>query len=312
MYLLLGIAFIYLLSFPAQAAEGARQGLLLWYRSVLPILFPFMLLCNMGLKTGLFQHLPHAVFRPLQLIFGCSFYGAVNIFLGFLCGFPMGAKITSDLYHQKRITSQEARWLYGFSNNLSPAFILSYLGVNQMRPSGLGGIFLLNILGASVLYGLITSIPVRKKENLSSQETDLISVSLRKDIFSLLDECINDSVYNIVKLGVYIMIFSIFSQAVTGIIPARNIPLLILASVIEVTKGISMICSHIGSFCIRYAAASALCSFGGLSALAQTVSIASMEPAHIRYYIKSRVIITLLCVLLSLFYLLLISIFRFF
>ena len=97
--------FFYLLAFPRPALESARRGLLLWYRSVVPVLFPFMLLGNFALRTGLIDPLTALFYRSLHLLFGCSQAGCFAVLSGFLCGFPVGAKITSDLAAQHLISA---------------------------------------------------------------------------------------------------------------------------------------------------------------------------------------------------------------
>ena len=91
---------LYLLLFPARALSDARAGLLLWYRSVLPVLFPFMLVCSILIRLDLLKRALPFLARPFHRLFGCSQYGAFAILGGFLCGFPMGAKITRDLQSQ--------------------------------------------------------------------------------------------------------------------------------------------------------------------------------------------------------------------
>ena len=71
--------FFYLLVFPLPALESARHGLLLWYHSVVPVLFPFMLLGNFALRTGLIYPLTALFYRPLHLLFGCSQAGCFAV-----------------------------------------------------------------------------------------------------------------------------------------------------------------------------------------------------------------------------------------
>ena len=50
--IVLCILLILLLLRPDCTTEGARYGLLLWYNSVVPALFPFMVLSNLIVHTG--------------------------------------------------------------------------------------------------------------------------------------------------------------------------------------------------------------------------------------------------------------------
>jgi sporulation integral membrane protein YlbJ len=310
------LSFLYLLCFPAQAQAGARAGLLLWYNSILPVLFPFMLVSGIFLNTGLADRVQRVLARPFHALFGCSGYGAFAIFTGFLCGFPMGAHMTSDLHRQGKISDRESRFLCGFVNNVSPVFILSYLAADQMKQPGWGILFLINILGAALLYGLLSSVRFRRESEytalqslphhtaqvpqggpsahaLPSQPTDIAGR------FAAIDTAINDSIQNILRLAAYIVLFSVISSALTPLADDQHPVLLFLISCIEITNGIRLIASSALPLFVRAFLATVLCASGGLCALMQTISVARMDRAAIKAYIKSRVMITLLSALLS-------------
>lgn len=302
--LLIPVIFLYVLIFPEAAAAGARTGLLLWYQSVIPVLFPFMLISSMFLQFGLLEHIPAVVTAPICHLFGCSPNGAFAVVSGFLCGFPMGAKITSDLEKSRKITAQEARFLYGFVNNLSPGFLISYLAIGQMNQKKAAPIFLINILGASILYGVLRSFRFRKiiSEQISARtvtDDSEYSPCAESNPFALLDRCIYDSMQNTLRLGGYIIFFSVLSQGLLLLPTAGELPLLFLISNMEVTSGIALLCNAGIPFPLRFLLVHALAAFGGLCAAAQTAGICGMKSHAFLEYIKSRVIITLLSVLLS-------------
>ncbi len=296
----LSLLLFYLLAFPAQALLNARDGLLLWYRSVLPVLFPFMLLSGLFIRFRLPERILPVLSRPFHFLFGCSSYGAFAILTGFFCGFPMGAKITCDLQRQGKISSEEAYFLYGFVNNLSPSFILSFIAADQMRQPSLGVLFLCSILGSAVLYGLLSA---KKMPRIPLQETNDQEPPAAcgiQDIFAQIDDCIYDTIRNTVRLGAYIVMFSLLLGAVSLLLPMNHPASLLFASCIEVSSGIHMIAQAPLPFDIRCLLISVLGAFGGLSALAQSASIASMDRTLFVHYIKSRVKITLLSAIIAL------------
>lgn len=300
-YAIVILLFFYLFSFPQQAAAGVRDGLVLWYTSVLPVLFPFMLLCGIVLKFDLAAPLLRYLHRPIHALFGCSAYGAFVILAGFLCGFPMGAKLTADLKKQGKIPPEEADFLFGFVNNLSPAFIISYLSAEQLQRPRWKILFLVNILGSAVLYGILSSFHYRKRiqPSLPFPSTgEKKGVSLGKR-FAEIDLTINDSIQNVVRLGAYIVIFSMLGGALSRFVDTSKALPLLLVSCVEVTNGVRLISQSSLPLFAKYVLLSAVCAFGGLSALMQTISIASMDLSTAKKYIKSRVMITLLSTLLS-------------
>lgn len=300
-YILVILLFFYLFCFPQQAAAGVRDGLVLWYTSVLPVLFPFMLLCGIVLKFDLAAPLLKRLQRPAHALLGCSGYGAFVVFTGFFCGFPMGAKLTAELKKQGKITSDEANFLYGFVNNLSPVFIVSYLAAEKLRRPGWKGLFLVNILGSALLFGIVSSFHYRKRIPSSAYSTSIPSGrtgNLAKQ-FTEIDNTINDSIQNIVRLGAYIVIFSMLSGALSRFVDTANPMALFLVSCVEVSNGVRLVCESALPLYTKYIMLSVIGAFGGLSALMQTISIAAMDLPTAKLYIKSRVTITLLSAILS-------------
>ncbi|MCC8101956.1 MAG: hypothetical protein LIP11_06735 [Clostridiales bacterium] len=288
--------FGYLLLCPQAALDSAREGLLLWYHSVLPVLFPFLFLSSLAMRLICAADMPKAFTRPFMRLFGCSAYGAFVIPVGFLCGFPMGARLTGDLYRDGKITQKEARQLYGFANNLSPGFIVSYLAAGQMQRPDLAGWFLLQILGAALLYGWAQARRPRGRQHAEHPQK---LPSREKISFALIDACIYGAMESALRLGAYILLFAILSGAIGQAAPLSNPAVLLFASGIEVTNGIRLLATSALPEGGKYIAVSALAAFGGLSALAQSAGIAHMDKEMLFYYIKSRVIITLLTILIS-------------
>ena len=185
-----------------------------------------------------------------------------------------------------------------------------------MRTPRLKGLFLCNILGAAALYGVITSIGFRRSRKgnatgcAASEPAAASGVSRMSSIFPVIDGCINDSVLNVVRLGVYIMAFSMLSRAVAGLIDVSDPQLLFAAACIEVTNGVHLLSASALPFAQKYVLVCACAAFGGLSALAQTVSIAGMDREMLSGYIKSRATIALLAACCSLGSVLCVLVFR--
>ena len=70
----------------------AALGLNLWYEKMVPVLLPFMILSGTLIRMGMTDSL----IRPVRPLFGRIFRlpgpGIYVILVGFLCGFPMGAR----------------------------------------------------------------------------------------------------------------------------------------------------------------------------------------------------------------------------
>lgn len=304
---------IFLLCFPKNALEAARGGLLLWYQNVLPVLFPFMILSNLMIRTDLISVLLKYLHPLFHLIWGTSIYGSYAILAGYLFGYPMGAKVVCDLQKEGQLSDVEAEYLIGFVNNLSPAFLITYLVHQNLQNPDL----LLPTLG--VLYGapLVTSMlfalkyrPLLHKsqsptkaaadsvpQNSQHQKNKASKVPISLE---LIDACIFDGIINITRLGAYILLFSLITAGL-GLLPIENVWLhCMLNGCMEITTGIQTTCQAPLAFFPKYLSLMALCSFGGLCALMQTLSVYPMKRTTRNHYLTSKFLTVCLSVLMTL------------
>lgn len=118
---------INLLLFSKETFELASRGLLIWYKNMIPSLFPFMVLSGFLVKTGMANKIS-SIFHPvLGRFFPFSPAMLYAIIMGFLCGFPMGAKVVSDLLESKQISGKQGEYLLAFCNNIGPIYMMSYV-----------------------------------------------------------------------------------------------------------------------------------------------------------------------------------------
>ena len=79
-----------------KALALSLTGLNLWFQKMIPTLLPFMILSGILIRMNLsdsFAHLFSPLFRPIfQLSDSCIYV----LVIGFLCGFPMGARVTAE------------------------------------------------------------------------------------------------------------------------------------------------------------------------------------------------------------------------
>ena len=121
------VLFILLLYFPQEVFAGASDGLLLWFQVIIPTLLPFIIISNLMINTSAIHILSKLLEPLLSRLFGVSDYGTFAILTGFLCGYPMGSKVTADMIREGYISIEEGQYLLSFCNNTSPMFIISYL-----------------------------------------------------------------------------------------------------------------------------------------------------------------------------------------
>lgn len=120
-------AFVLMVSHPALTFSQAAKALIVWYRSIVPTLLPVLIVSSLIVATRAWELLIpilHPIFGKLFRIPPC---GSFSLLLGMLCGYPMGAKIVSDLYREGELSPKEARHLLAFTSFPSPMFLNGFL-----------------------------------------------------------------------------------------------------------------------------------------------------------------------------------------
>ena len=97
------VFFFIMLLFPGPVFRGASQGILLWFQTVLPTLLPFMIAANLMVRTNAVHCISRLAGGLLGRALKVSDCGAFAVIAGFLCGYPMGAKVTADLLREGKI-----------------------------------------------------------------------------------------------------------------------------------------------------------------------------------------------------------------
>ena len=265
----------FLLLHPDEGLLGARDGLTLWLNVMLPTLLPFLIFTGILLKAGNLTKLLNPFSLLWEKCFGLSPAGAYVLILGFLCGYPMGAKIAHDLYINDQISKKEGEYLLSFSCNASPAFVVSYLTgsilQNRIHPMQIVLILLTADLFCMLSFRFLiyhgnTLTPAKvksiKKETYQQDSTGVI-----------LDVSIMSGFETITRLGGYILIFSLLFTGFYHYWPFCSQNKILLTSPIELTTGLHQIAQSAFSWKIKYITSMTLTAFGGFCVMFQTKSV---------------------------------------
>ena len=149
------VATIALVAAPTEAIAGAKDGLTLCFNVIVPSLFPFFVLSSLVVDLGLAAYLGRALEGLMRPLFRVSGSCAAAVALGFIGGYPVGARTALQLYEQGLCTRTEAERLLAFCNNSGPAFILGVVGAGVFGDSRVGLLLYLTHALASLLVGLL-------------------------------------------------------------------------------------------------------------------------------------------------------------
>ena len=298
--------FAAMLIFPQAVFSGAEEGLLLWFQIIFPTLFPFLVVTSLLLSSGGLNLITRLFGGLFRRIFRVTQNGAFAVLAGFLCGYPMGAKVTADLLRAEKISDREARYLLSFCNNTSPVFIINFIVWKTFGDERLMLPTLLILIGSPVLMSFIfRRIYLKGRHPFPEPSAALKEKKTRFD-FSVLDSCMMNSFEAIVKVGGYIILFSVLLSLLEEL-SGQNTILIAAAPALEVTNGILLLSSSVSDPGLRYAAVLGLTSFGGLCSAAQTQCMLEGTGLSVIPYIIQKLTTAAAASLLSFIYLALFS-----
>jgi len=281
--------------------DGATTGLILWLNTVVPTLLPFMILSSVliGLHG---EKLLYKILGPFTgKVLGLSPAGNYVFFIGLFCGYPLGAKTAADLLRENRISLREAQYLMNFCNNISPIFTIGFICNTLLNNTDIIPVALSLLYGVPIALGLFTK-KYYMRRNLNSLNSSVSEAPAPKNDFILiLDNAIVNAAHTALKLGGYIILFSVFCSIIehTRVIPESLKAFLTI--LLEVTRG----CQS----CIRapflianditLPALFACATFGGLAGIAQTSGMLQDTVLSLKQYIIFRIICAVLVFIIS-------------
>ena len=250
------------------------NGFLFSFTTVIPTLFPFFILSD--LWSALYSINPKGFlsrnFERLFGIRGCAFSALIS---GYFCGFPVGAKVASQLYTERKITKDELERLIGFTNNPSLAFVVSGVGAGMLGNIFYGLILYFSIILSSMLTGIIFR---RASENISE------ACDNSRQSFNLIDS-IKSAGLNSLNVASCIVFFSGVLGLISGMVKNEGI-LLSFSVLCEVTNAIKLaVKSPTLSLELKLIISAFALGFSGLSVHLQAFSFIPSDVSKIRYFI---------------------------
>lgn len=286
-----------LLKNPSVAAECVMHGLSLCAKSIIPALFPFMVLSEILIACGFGELFGKHLGGPISALFGISRESSAALFLGFLCGFPVGARMALALYDTGRIDRTECERLLGFSNLPSIAFLVSAVGVSLYRSRSFGILLWLAALASACLVGILT----RKKGASRSDAPIAIAPPVR---FSVFPSAIANATSAMLSICAYILFFEAVLGCLSNVLPSLAIPEPLLALIygfFELTSGVRAAASISNPLAAAIFGALTV-GWSGLSIHCQLLTLCDGRGLSYRFYFRARLAEALICALIVLIF----------
>ena len=262
------------------ALTAASAGIQLCLKTLIPSVFPFIFI------GGFLCAAIRTIRCPLiEKCLKIPRYGFGYLLTGLICGYPVGAKTLQDAYRSGQIDRATASRMCCFCNNAGPAFIIGVLAsvFSSWKVSLI--IWMIQILSA-VITGIL--LPNSTDTDFPVQNTSDINMYLQ----------MKNTLSAVASICGWVILFKvILSYMDIWILPSLpKLTQCLLAGLLELANGLCML-SLIESDALRFIAATAMLSFGGMCVYFQTKSLAS-ELVD-KHYILCKILQSLIAIGLS-------------
>lgn len=277
-----------------QVITAIQNALLLCYKTVIPSLFPFFVLVGMLTSGSFIKKVTKWLSPCMKPLFRVSGTGALPFAIGIISGYPMGAKMTTELYQKGAITKEEAMRLLPFTNNSGPLFIIGAVGVGMLKNINIGiFLYIIHILSA-LLVGLCFRF-YKAEDNSYSHHTSFSSSS-HTPTFS---EVMTSSVNTMILICGFIVFFSAVSACLSPIIDRLGNTSLYIKSILEVTNGAHLMTQTDYPTTITISLLSFIIGFGGICVMLQVAGITSPAGLSLKSYVYGKTLQGILAAALS-------------
>ena len=296
-------ALVLLIKNAESAVEYMKTALILCANTVIPSLFPFMVVSDILTSSGIGAFLGRAIARPMRRIFGLGSEAGSVLLLGAFCGFPIGAKCAVSLYDSGRLSASECEKLLTFSNNPSSAFMISAVGISLFGSRRQGLLLYALTLVSSLAVGIVFCRLIKEKEEAQSshkKENSPPRHALRfgADEFT---NAITSSAFGVIRVCAFVVFFSVFLGTLGDLFESLGVTRTVRAlffCFFELTGGMTEATRLVDTKSALILAAFAA-GWSGLSVHFQIMSICSGRGLSFKPYFAAKLAQGLICALFT-------------
>ena len=284
-----------LLFFQKDIGDAVRSALSLCSLSIIPSLFPFLVLSKLITNLIIFDKLEPISKKIMHPLFSLGHSCSPAFILGITAGYPVGAITAASLYRDGICGKCEAERLLSFSNNCGPAFIIAIIGYEIFGSTSTGLVlYLIHILSAVLcgfVFRIISPVKCNSQRNITYTPNQIsgFSFAFSDAVSNALNSSLLICAYIVVFSAVLVLlqkmqIIQFFAKAFSVI--TKTDPRIIeafLSGLLEVTKGSYML-SSVASPNLLFVLISTILGWGGFSVHAQTVGCLSDSGLSLKPY----------------------------
>ncbi|WP_434793451.1 Sporulation integral membrane protein YlbJ [Terrisporobacter petrolearius] len=305
------LLIIGIIIFPNDSIEAAANGIHIWVNILMPSLLPFIIGANLIVSLRVVDIIG-AIINPItQLVFNISGKSALVFAISAVSGYPVGARLASDLRLKQDISQYEGQRLVSFCSTSGPLFIIGAVAVGMLKDASLGYVMLIcHYLGA-ITVGLLFRRYGNEKRGRSNitivnNIKYIINTPEKDGFFISFGNAVISGVNTLLAVGGFVIIFSVVFKILTlfNVIDGISSVVCFLLSFLGITKEvcsafisglfeITIGCNNIANITyipetIKASLCSFIIGFSGLSILAQCCSFIAKTDINTNIYIFNK------------------------
>lgn len=286
LWVVLLFLFLLLLLSPSVVKDGVTAGFSSCVTTLIPALFPFLVLTNLICATGLADALGRVLAFPCRVLFGLSPSCGAAVVLGALSGFPVGAYTAVSLCERGRCSPGEAGRMLAFCTNAGPAFLIGGVGVYLWGDARIGLLLWLSQLAAACVVGVSFRLP---------RDTESIAVAPQEPLsLSALCNAIPQAAQQMLAICGTAVFFEVVLTALFAGELFAALPVLrtLAAGFLEVTSGITAATAAFGTRLpvLGITLCGMFVGWSGLSVCLQVAAAAKSCKLRLGFYLRGKIL----------------------
>lgn len=305
-FLLMGIISIIAIN-PTKYMSATLSAIIIWAKLVLPSLFCFFFLTKIFMSFDKGIKIFSSVGKPFAKFYNNNDLSLYIFLMSIISGYPVGAKLLSELYQNGQISQDEAHRLLPLASNCGPMFILGSLTSMMNGNSKIGKIVLLSHILSSIILALF----FRKKSVKNDEKTQKNMVLGQKKEKLDINKTMYDTIISVFMVGGYIALCYTLLELIGGLGVVKMLGDIlsrifgtraiggVMKGLVEMTSGCIEITALNLSPTLLTCLLSMLVTFGGLSIHLQSNIFLSKAKIKYGYFLKIKIFQSIIAILLS-------------
>ena len=307
--------FIFLLCFAIILSVGGNfsyaclEGVKLWFACVLPALFPYLFITAIISALSVTEKFAKTLSPLTNVLFKTGGMTGFAFFISLLSGYPVGAKTVADFKNKGLISNNDAVKASAFCSTSSPMFLIGSVGNVMFNSNKFGLLLFLTHILSAIIVGFIYSFTNKKQEKGNE-----FCAPLPKNADNILYDSVYSAVISILIVGGLITVFYVLTEVLITLnvlsplvsllekfFNSKELAQSLVFGLFECTRALKVL-STISVNLLSLPIASAICGFGGLSVIIQSVAYLKQAKIKIAPFIFAKIITAILNFIIGLIF----------